>query len=284
MSRPRVWNEARLVRPFVAWGMDGAAMHYAAYDQQGNPAWFWYNLQTVTVEDGQERFIRRVSIDTDRNRRDVSELVVNRVLDPYLVAYMHVYVLENTYRLPWVLYDYNSIASAATLDPIIPRGSLVRLRIIVMNDRDVEWKKQPRIHIQLNPPIPSLVRAADWSVALPRTGLRWGNAEVYHWVPGVVAPLGDELITAPRGIWNDFTHEFQASEDIATLGIALDGGEGGTYVITRPDESSSKPVPWTDVQIMRIEFAPPVEEPRRQVEEYDRDWRARIAARRQVTG
>jgi hypothetical protein len=284
MSRSRVWYEARIVRPFIAWGLDGATMHYTAYDQQGNLAWFWYNLQTLTVEDGQERLIRNVSIDTLLGRYYVNDRVMPRELDPYVVAHRHAYVLQNTYRLPWVLYDYNSIASAATVDPVIPRGSLVRLTIVVMNDRDVEWTKQPKLHIQLNPPIPSLRAAAEWNVALPRTGLRWEDETVYHWVPGVVTPLGDELLTAPRGIWNDFTHEFETSDDIATLGIALEGGEGGFYVITRAEDTSSRPVPWTDARIMRIEFAPPVEKPRRRVEEYDRDWRARIAARRQVTG
>jgi hypothetical protein len=284
MTRSRIWYEARIVRPFIAWDLDESSWHLAGYDANNNVVWFWYNVQTLIVEDGETRLIRYVSVDTDRGRYLVNEQRVSRRLRPYLVAYTHADVWENTYRLPWVLYDYDAVAAAATLEPAIPRRSLVRLTMIVMNDRDVEWTRRPRLHIQLNPPIPSLDRAADWSVALARSGLRWGDQSVYHWIPGHVVPAGDEIVVPPNGRRSEFVYEFETSEDISALGIALDGGEADVRTITGPGQPSSGPFPWTDVQITRIEFAPPVEETRRRVEEYERDWRARIAARRQVTG
>lgn len=281
------WEEARLTAPFASWEFGGASMYYTAYREDLSIAWFWYNLPGVTVETQQGEWNREWRIDTMLGQvmliRDARTEVPG---DPYLVASAQAVTWVDPgdgENLPWTLWDYNAVASRATLDPPIPKRSRVRITFWVMNDADVDWVRRPVLHVQLNPPIPSLDEAGDIDRWLVAAGLHWENRDVMHWVPGKLSPVGHETLGIPRSAGTELVHEFEVEEEVYTLGIALEFGVGQTYEVTDPSESTGwLPVPWTDVQVTRIEYAPPEPEPVHRVEEAVRDWQSRIRIRRQA--
>ncbi|MCX2728564.1 hypothetical protein OO015_13825 (plasmid) [Thermomicrobium sp. 4228-Ro] len=281
------WEQARLANPFVSWEFDGASLYYAAYGNDQSIAWFWYNLPGVTVETHAGRWNREWRVDTMFGEVSlVRDYRSTNRSDPYLVAYAHAVTWDypgGANSLPLTEWDFNAMASRATLAPPIPKGSRVRVRFWVMNDAEVDWVQRPVLHVQLNPPIPPLDQAGDIDRWIGAVSLQWGNRDVLHWVPGKLALVGHETVGVPRGAGTSLVHEFEVDEELYALGIALEFGVGASYQLSGPDESTgSTPIPWTDVRVTSIEYAPPLPEPVRRVEEAIRDWRSRERVRRQA--